>query len=110
MVGACALFVATSSGLVWWRLTPATASAGQDRRAVGFDGPPIAWGRPLPPRSDEIEWSEEHALPPAWHRLARGAALAALVLSAATVLAIGLYVAGKFVIGQLIDHFGSGLA
>ena len=109
LVGALALFVTASSGLVWWRLSPAAATSDRDRRAAGFDGPSVSWTRPVPPRSDEIEWSEDDDLQPAWHRLARGAALLVLVLGAATVLAIALYVAGRFVIGQLIDQFGSGL-
>ena len=67
------------------------------------------WSRPLPPRPNGLEWSEDDDLQPAWHRLARGAALLVLILGAATVLAIALYMAGRFMIGQLIDQFGAGL-
>jgi hypothetical protein len=68
------------------------------------------WSTPLPPRSEGIEWWEDDDPPRSWHRLARGAALAVVVAGAATALAMGLYIAGKFVIGQLVGYFGSGLS
>jgi hypothetical protein len=68
------------------------------------------WSRPMPPRPDGLEWSEDEDFTPAWHRLARGAALLVLVLGAATALATALYAAGKFVIGLVVGYFGSGLS
>jgi hypothetical protein len=109
MFGAWVLFLGAGSGLVWWRLAPAQANGGDDRPAVGFDGPPPRWTPPLPPRPDEIQWIDDHDEPTGWRRAARGVALVVLVLAAGTVLAIGLYTAGKFLVQELVSYFGTGL-
>jgi hypothetical protein len=110
MIGAWALLVGTSSGLIWWRLAPAQAGGGQDRLAVGFDGPPRRWTPPLPSRPDEIQWFDDHDdQPSGWYRLARGIGLVVLILAAGTALAFCLYSAGKFAVHELISYFGSGL-
>jgi hypothetical protein len=109
LIGAFTLLVGTSSGVVWWRLTPAQATGDRDRLAAGFDGPLRRWSSPTPPRPDEIEWMGDDAPASPWHRLARGAGLVALVAAAAAALALGLYLGGKYAFEELLRYFGSGL-
>ena len=108
MLAAWTLFVGTTSGLLWWRLAPAHAGD-SEARAVGFEGGLRRWTAPVPPRPDEIQWYEDDDGPTGWVRLARGVGLLLLIIAAGTVLASLVYMGGKYVIHQIIAHFGVGL-
>src|SRR5919198_3065816 len=108
MMGAWALFVGTAAALLWWRLAPADVGGG-DHSAVGFDGPLPRWHAPTAPRPGEIEWVDAEERPTGLRRFARGVGLVLLVVAAGMVLATLLFEGGKYVIHQVISHFGSGL-
>ena len=103
------LLVGVTSGFLWWRLGPDWAG-GAVRPGAGFEVLHFPSSMRPPPSPDEgVRWTDADVdRPDVWSRTLTGLLLAVAVGIAATALATGIFVAGKYLFHLVIHYFGRG--
>ena len=100
------LLIGTGGGVLWWRFGPGWGSAPHPS-VQRFDH---TFGSPLrpPPRPDEgLSWAEAEEDSDGWERALKGLALVVAIGVAGAALAAGLFVAGRFLVHEVSNYFGT---
>ena len=100
------LLLGIGGGFLWWRFGPGWGSATHPS-VQRFDH---TFGSPLqlPPRPDEgLAWVEAEDGSDGWERALKGVALVVAIGLAGAALAAGLFMAGRFLVHEVVSYFGT---